>query len=102
MKRALSSGFLGALLLSNVFAYASEPISDRDMAARYLKAAQTGDQDAQFYLGALYSTGIGLTRSDEEAFRWVARAADQGQSHAMLVLAGLYATGRGTTKDNLN
>jgi TPR repeat protein len=72
------------------------------MADRYYQAAQSGDSDAQFYLGALYSSGIGRAKSDQESFRWFSRAADQGQSHAMLVLSGLYAIGRGTPKDNVN
>ena len=72
------------------------------MASRYLRAAQSGDDEAQFYLGALYSAGVGVPRSDEEAFRWFARAADQGHAHSMLILAGLYAVGRGVPKNNIN
>jgi len=79
----------------------ADAASDRDMATRYEQAAQAGDDDAQFYLGALYSTGVGRTRSDAEAFRWFSRAADQGHAHAMLIVAGLYASGRGVTKDNV-
>jgi Sel1 repeat len=75
--------------------------AEQDMANRYLRAARSGDDDAQFYLGALYSAGVGVARSDEEAFRWFARAADQGHSHAMLIVGGLYAIGRGTQKDNV-
>jgi hypothetical protein len=71
------------------------------MADRYTQAARSGDDEAQFYLGALYSAGVGLPRSDEDAFRWFARAADQGHSHAMLILGGLYAVGRGVQKDNV-
>jgi hypothetical protein len=71
------------------------------MASRYLRAAQSGDDEAQFYLGALYSAGVGVPRSDQEAFRWFSRAANQGHSHAMLILGGLYATGRGVEKNNV-
>jgi len=79
----------------------ADSASDQKMANRYEQAAQAGDDDAQFYLGALYSAGVGRPRSDEEAFRWFLRAADQGHSHAMLIVAGLYASGRGITKDNV-
>jgi hypothetical protein len=79
----------------------ADSASDRDMANRYEQAAQAGDDDAQFYIGALYSAGVGRPRSDQEAFRWFQRAADQGQSHAMLMMAGLYASGRGVGKDNV-
>jgi hypothetical protein len=71
------------------------------MANRYEQSAQAGDDDAQFYLGALHSAGVGRPRSDQEAFRWFSRATDQGHAHAMLIVAGLYAIGRGTTKDNV-
>src|SRR5882724_2407162 len=100
MKRAFLAIFCGAALLANSIAYA-DAVSDRERAERYSQAAQSGDSEAQFYMGALYSSGVGRPRSDEEAFRWFSRAADQGHSHAMLVLAGLYAIGRGTSNDNL-
>jgi hypothetical protein len=89
-----------ALLIDPCTALA-DAASDRDMANRYEQTAQAGDDDAQFYLGALYSAGVGRSRSDTEAFRWFSRAADQGHAHAMLIVAGLYASGRGITKDNV-
>ena len=79
----------------------ADAASDRAMATRYEQTAQAGDDDAQFYLGALYSAGVGRPRSDQEAFRWFSRATDQGHAHAMLIVAGLYASGRGITKDNV-
>jgi TPR repeat protein len=100
MKRAILAIFCCAFLASAASAKA-DLASDQDMASRYLRSAQSGDDQSQFYLGALYSAGIGVPRSDPEAFRWFSRAADQGHSHAMLILAGLYATGRGVTKDNI-
>src|SRR3984885_12061073 len=101
MKRAFLAMFWSAVLIASPVAYA-DSVSDREMADRYFQAAQSGDNDAEFYLGALYSAGVGRPRSDEEAFRWFSRAAEQGHSHAMLVLSGLYAIGRGTPKDNVN
>jgi hypothetical protein len=79
----------------------ADAASDRNMATRYEQSAQAGEDDAQFYLGALYSAGVGRQRSDQEAFRWFSRATNQGHSHSMLILAGLYASGRGVTKDNV-
>lgn len=101
MKRAFLAIWCAVLLVSTGQAVA-DPASDRDMAIRYLQAAQSGDDDAQFYLGALYSAGVGVQRSDEEAFRWFSRAADHGHIHAMLILSGLCATGRGAPQDNLS
>ena len=60
----------------------ADAASDRAMATRYEQSAQAGDDDAQFYLGALYSAGVGRPRSDQEAFRWFSRATDQGHAHA--------------------
>jgi len=102
MKRVFLAMLCGAALIAGSVAYAGDAVSDKEMADRYSQAAQSGDSDAQFYLAALYSSGVGRPRSDEEAFRWFSRAADQGHSHAMLVLSGIYAVGRGIQKDNFN
>src|SRR5215471_17054493 len=101
MKRAFSAIVCCAMLLAVSGTANADPAFDRDMANRYLQAARSGDDDAQFYVGALYSAGVGVPRSDEESFRWFARAADQGHSHAMLIVGGLYAIGRGVQKDNV-
>ena len=101
MKRAILAIFCAAFLLAHAPAARADGAFDQDMASRYLRAAQSGDDEAQFYIGALYSAGIGVPRSDEEAFRWFSCAADQGHSHAMLILSGLYAVGRGVQKDNV-
>ena len=71
------------------------------MAERYSRSATAGDDRAQFYLGALYSAGVGLRQSDEQAFNWISRAAQQGHSQAMLVLGGMLTIGRGAQKDNV-
>jgi Sel1 repeat-containing protein len=102
MKYVFLAIFCAAVLVANPVAHAADPISDKEMADRYFQAAQSGDDDAQFYLGALYSSGVGRPRSDEQAFQWFSRAANQGHSHAMLVVSGLYAIGRGTLKDNIS
>jgi len=101
MKRAVRAIVCCTVLLASSGGAIADSAFDRDMANRYLQAARSGDDDAQFYIGALYSAGVGVPRSDEDAFRWFARAADQGHSHAMLILGGLYAIGRGVQKDNV-
>jgi hypothetical protein len=99
MIRRLLMAFCGIALFSSG-AFASGQ-SDIDMAERYSKAARAGDDSAQFYLGALYSSGTGVSQSDRDAYLWISRAAEQGHSQAMLVLAGLLTLGRGTPKDEL-
>jgi hypothetical protein len=102
MKRAsLQAIFCCAALLASCCGAAADPAFDRDMANHYTQVAQSGDDDAEFYLGALYASGVGVQQSDEEAFRWFKRAADQGHSHALLIVSGLYAIGRGVAKDNV-
>jgi TPR repeat protein len=100
MKR-LVVAVLSVALLAYAGGAVADQASDQAMANRYLQSAQSGSDDAQFYLGALYSAGVGVPRSDEEAVRWFTRAAEQGHSHAMLILGGLYAIGRGVPKDNI-
>jgi hypothetical protein len=77
----------------------SNSAADRDMADRYNRAAQRGDDVAQFYLGSLYAQGVGRPQSDPEAFRWIEQSAMRGNAQAMLVAAGLSALGKGTSKD---
>jgi hypothetical protein len=101
MKRAVVVIACCSALLIAPHTALADAASDQKMANHYEQAAQAGDDDAQFYLGALHSAGVGRTRSDAEAFRWFSRAADQGHAHASLIVAGLYASGRGTTKDNV-
>src|SRR5215467_5533399 len=101
MKRLAAAIVCCVALLVNAGEAAADSASDQAMASRYLQAAQSGSDDAQFYLAALYSAGVGVPRSDEEAFRWFSRAAEQGHSHAMLIVSGLYAIGRGVPKDNV-
>jgi Sel1 repeat len=100
MKRT-TLAILSLSLMLGAGSAAADTVSDRDIANRYFQAAQAGDDNAQFYLAALYSAGVGEPRSDAEAAHWLSRAADQGHSHAMLILSGFYATGRGVKQDNV-
>jgi tetratricopeptide (TPR) repeat protein len=76
--------------------------ADVEMANRYQRSAEQGNAAAQFYLGALYSAGVGRPQSDVEAFRWFSRAAEQGYSEAQLILSGLYTIGSGTARSYTN
>jgi len=67
--------------------------------ALWRKAADAGDPQAMFYLGAMYATGRGSPHDDPEAFKWYSKAAEAGNSSAMFYLAEMYADGRGTAKD---
>jgi len=62
-------------------------------------AAELGNADAQFDLGALYRVGNGVPLDVQEASRWFRRAANQGHTVAQLNLGVLYAYGEGVPKD---
>jgi TPR repeat protein len=101
MMRLRFAVLCSAALLLPAHGARADAAFDQDMASHYLRAAQGGDDEAQFYIGSLYSAGVGVPHSDQEAFRWFGRAANQGHSHAMLIVAGLYATARGVSKNNI-
>jgi TPR repeat protein len=59
------------------------------------EAAEKGDAEAQFKLGAMY----GVLRDDGEAAKWYQKSADQGFGHAQFRLGTLYEAGFGVAKD---
>lgn len=73
--------------------------ADVRMTDGYLRSAQQGDSKAQFYLGALYAQGIGISQSDSEAFRWFLSAAERGHPQARLLVGEMYAIGRGVPRN---
>lgn len=83
-------------------ACAADEIADVKMTEDYLRLAQRGDTKAQFYLGALYAQGVGVSRSDGEAFRWFLSAAEHGHSQARLIVGELYAIGRGVARSDVD
>ena len=48
----------------------------------FSQAAERGLADSQFNLGILHENGMGLTRSQSEAYKWFALAADRGDAEA--------------------
>jgi tetratricopeptide (TPR) repeat protein len=81
---------------------AADQSADVKMANHYLEAAKNGDVKAEFYMGALYSTGVGVPPSDAEGFRWFLRAAEHGNSEARIIVGASYATGRGVTRNYID
>ncbi len=58
------------------------------------KKAQAGNAEAQFNLGLMYSTGIGVPENDVEAVKWYRRAAEQGHAESQFELGEMYYYGR--------
>ena len=59
----------------------------------FKKAAEQGDADSQFYVGAMLAVGSGVEQSYAEAAHWFKRAADQGHAEAAEKLALLRTAG---------
>ncbi|MEO5348533.1 MAG: sel1 repeat family protein [Magnetococcus sp. YQC-3] len=63
-------------------------------------SAEMGNAMAQYYMGALHSTGEnGMPLDMEEAAFWYRKAAEQGLAMAQNNLGFLYATGQGVPQD---
>lgn len=61
--------------------------------------AEDGDSNAQFWLGAAYDLGRGVTTDYGAAAVWYRKAADQGQVNAQFNLAHLYEQNQGVPAD---
>lgn len=71
-------------------------------AFRTLKPLAEQDMiEAGYYVGVMYDTGQGVSRSDAEAFKWYRKAAEQGYGPAQNSLGVMYSTGRGVARNNV-
>ena len=61
--------------------------------------AEKGNADAQYYLGARYSSGQGVSLDHVEAAKWYRLAANQGLAQAQSDLGDLYKSGLGLPQD---
>ena len=67
----------------------------------WLPAAESGNADAQFHLGALFDRALGGGTADHGlAFKWYERAALQGHPEAGYNLGNAYKHGRGTLQSD--
>lgn len=65
----------------------------------WLETAESGDPQAQYYVGEIYQKGLGTDPDYEEAARWYRKAADQGHGPAQIALGFLYEKGLGVPVD---
>lgn len=75
------------------------PSDDEKLINWHIKAAETGNAEAQFLLGVIYYEGENTTRNFEEAIRWYQAAAEQGHAEAQYNLGYCYADGQGVGQD---
>lgn len=78
---------------------AFDPSTYRDSLVLWKEQAETGDPEAQTYVGEFYEQGLGVPQDYVEAARWYQAAADQGFSRAQRSLAYLYEQGLGVEQD---
>ena len=62
--------------------------------------AGSGDAEAQYGLGLMYSQGQGVTRDLGQAADWYRRAAEQGHGKAQTNLGRMYYKGQGVPQDD--
>lgn len=65
----------------------------------WTKAANTGNERAQYNLATLYLEGKGVKRDPELAFKWLEKASAQGNARATGLLGYLTCQGIGTDAD---
>ena len=61
--------------------------------------ADGGDARAQYYLGVMLVSGLGVPRDEVKAADYLGRSAAQGHAEAQGILGALYLQGRGVAKD---
>jgi hypothetical protein len=65
-----------------------------------LAEAEQGNAKAQYKLGNMYFSGVGVKQDYAEALRWFTKAAEQGHANAQNNLAEMYHKGRGVKQDD--
>lgn len=81
LKRSADQGYVKAQALLADILDSSE--FDEEAVNYYRKAADQGNADAQFNLGAMYARGEGVTQDLAEARKWILKAAGQGNQNAI-------------------
>jgi hypothetical protein len=85
LKRAADAGHAGAQSLYGYILNKSEYTDDAVLYFR--RAAEQGDADGQYGLGALYASGEGVSRDPVAARQWLERAGAQRHPQAVIVLS---------------
>ncbi|MBS0181297.1 MAG: sel1 repeat family protein [Nitrospira sp.] len=68
-------------------------------AGLFYPLAERGDARAQYNLGLLYASGLGVTHDYQAALKWHRMAAKQGHAGAQSELAQMYSKGQGVPQD---
>ncbi|MBV7439707.1 tetratricopeptide repeat protein [Aeromonas sp. sif2416] len=65
--------------------------------ATLMTAAEKGDVNAQYLVGASYYDGQGVAKDHTKAASWFLKAAEQGNADAQYILGHMYLKGQGVT-----
>ncbi len=91
-----------AMSLSGEEPYEALKRGDYRIAAGLLyPLAEKGDVRAQYNLGMLYASGLGVEQDYHVALKWHRLAASQGHAGAQNELAQMYAKGQGVQQDHV-
>ncbi len=63
--------------------------------------AERGNAPAQYEMGVMYDTGLGVPQDYAQALKWYRKAANQGYARAQFNLGSMYANGRGVPQNDL-
>ena len=89
---------IGAVILTGVLLLSAGCPGNRGVSA-YRTAAERGDAEAQYYLGACYLLGDGIPEDKAEAVKWLHKSAEQGHVKAQYQLGMSYFFGDGVPED---
>ena len=64
-----------------------------------LAGALNGNADAQYNLGIMYASGLGVIQDYNEAVKWFRLSSSQENAQALEIYGLMYASGRGVTHD---
>ena len=79
---------------------ADETSGNAEATRLYHEAAEQGDADAQYSLGAMYAVGEVVPQDYAQAEHWYRRAAEQGHSESQYKLGLMYDMGQGVSQDS--
>lgn len=80
-------------------ACSGDEVCSGDENSETIRRATSGDVEAQFNLGWMYSEGEGVDIDKRKAAEWYTKAAEQGNADAQFNLGVMYSKGEGVAKD---
>jgi TPR repeat protein len=106
MRRAAEQQFAPAQLeLGRMYKNGEGVPEDLSEAHRwYIRAAESGGENYQLFLGASYFAGsdsYGISIDDTQALKWLRRASEKGTPAAFFLLGAMVDAGRGIARDLL-